>query len=321
MCFIVILDHLWVDQESGLFFEIFKNSWDLPVPVFMIMSFYLTGESIRQSTREQKKKRLWRLVYPQFGWTIIYYLVYRTSDLIYQTRLIHNGIWDLFIQMLTGHKYNETMWYQVDLIIITIMFYALFTMFHEKTACRILIFTICGSFVWEYMGWNYALFNSLTRDVKYTLGRFSEVLPYASMGILLDYYNVCKKLQKHKKISIPLFVVGFFAAVIFKLIIKLPAGRGFGYSGVPLMGMAVCTFIVALLVPFPSKFESINSIITKYTLGIYCMHRLIGYIFTNICVKLGDIPGNFQYCVLVYLFSYLTSLLLSKFPYTRKLVE
>ena len=94
----------------------------------------------------------------------------------------------------------------------------------------------------------------------------------------------------------------------------------------PMVPYAVIGFDFAYLLPF----EKINEkclrfieFISKYTLGIYCMHRLVNKFACQIFVHMGFEESSFLGCILVYIICFMISLLVSKIPskFAKTLVE
>ena len=68
---------------------------------------------------------------------------------------------------------------------------------------------------------------------------------------------------------------------------------------------------------------AVIAFITKFTLGIYCMHLLVGRVFDAVLAVYNTIFNRFLFCILVYVFCFLISFIVSKFPlkYIRMLVD
>ena len=102
------------------------------VPVFMMLSFIFTSQFLEEHNTDKIKKRIERLVIPQAGWAVIYWCIYKIIDMAYGLGL-ENGITDMLWQIFSGHSQNlnVTMWFQVDLIYITILFLAVILIFKK----------------------------------------------------------------------------------------------------------------------------------------------------------------------------------------------
>lgn len=118
MTFEVVLAHCmdWSNYNNPIY-KIFIRLTGLAVPVFMIMSFYFSYGLFLNNDNDSLKKRLRKLLIPQIGWSIIYWLSYKIIDLIFNKKL-ENGISSMVWQMITGNcpYLNPTMWFQTVLV-------------------------------------------------------------------------------------------------------------------------------------------------------------------------------------------------------------
>ena len=80
MCFEVVLIHFWKEPVSSFLipFDILKG---LAVPTFIYIAFYYSVKTFESANNKKKYKRLFRLIYPLFGWAIIYWIIYLTIQL------------------------------------------------------------------------------------------------------------------------------------------------------------------------------------------------------------------------------------------------
>lgn len=77
MCFEVILEHFWDKATIPVYLGLFDELGGVAVPVFMLMSFFLTEPTFVGKDKIKCRKRLWRVAFPQIGWAIIYWVVYK----------------------------------------------------------------------------------------------------------------------------------------------------------------------------------------------------------------------------------------------------
>ena len=311
MAFEVILAHFcdWKEYDPVLLWP-FRSLNSLAVTCFAIMSFYLMADSFLQRDKELFKKRLIRLFIPQIAWAFIYYFIYATIDLFLNIGL-HNGIQDLFWQILTGHSQylNPTMWYQFNVIIITVIFYYIFKYFDNKRAVYILIALMFFCYFLQFSGINRALFENLIFELKKPLGRIAEMIPFCVIGFLLKYYDVLNYLKKYRyivmAICIALFYIGF----------RIPwiEVKDFDYSGLAKPYLSLCVITFAYLCPFEYLTDNYKKFILKisnYTLGIYCSHRLI---YTLLQIFVPELAiRSFERCILIYIICYFMCLLANK---------
>lgn len=177
--------------------------------------------------------------------------------------------------------------------------------------------------IMQYSGVNYALFSEMRYELKWPLGRTCEMIPYAVIGFYFSYYEIEKKLERRRVVTL----CSIIALII--LIFKFPAilvTLGFGYSGIRTIGISVLLVVFAMLLPFHKAPEGIRRVImtlSRYTLGIYCMHRLVAYFVYLIYDKIGLEKYTFSMCILIYIICYIISAVIAKIPvkWCRLLVE
>lgn len=64
-------------------------------------------------------------------------------------KLLH-GVGDFFWQLIMGHSYNSVAWFQIDLIILTVLFWIIFKYFKVEKALLITILLGCFALVLQY---------------------------------------------------------------------------------------------------------------------------------------------------------------------------
>ncbi len=105
---------------------------EMAVPVFMIMAFSLSDVIKMAEDHQVIKHRMYRLITPQVIWSVVYFSVYFVIEKISNINLMHEKA-DLLWQLFLGHSINQTAWYQIVLIWLTIIFVAIF---HSTTRKR-----------------------------------------------------------------------------------------------------------------------------------------------------------------------------------------
>ena len=160
MAFEVILAHFcnWEEYDPLAVWP-FRDLVSLAVSCFAIMSFYLMTDFFLKRNHARFVQRIKRLSIPQIGWALIYFLAYLFLNLLCRAGLPLKPI-DLFWQMLTGHSMNlnPTMWYQFNVIVITVVFYFIFSKTNDHKGFLSLIILLFFSYFMQYSGINRALF-------------------------------------------------------------------------------------------------------------------------------------------------------------------
>lgn len=314
MCFEVILGHFWENRLTKFPLLIFQNFVWETVTVFMIMSFFLTGKMLMSNDKTKIKRRIERLILPQIFWTIAYFVIYKLLDIGLNTNF-EVSIKDFFFQLFLGHSshLNASMWYQIDLLLITIMFILVFKVFTTNTAIWILKAIGLFSIIMQYTGLNFLIFNKCIYEIKFPLGRLCEITPAAIVGFLLGYYRIVELLEKRKGLIIVEFLL--ILGMLYKFDI-FTSVEGFGYQGLDILVKSIVLFIIFDLFPFeklPSIIRKSIHRLTKYTLGIYCMHRMVGSLLNIFFMDKFNLEKNtFTECLLIYALCYIVSMLIER---------
>ena len=323
LAFEVLLGHFanWDEYNPTLVWP-FRELVSLAVPCFVILSFYLMGKSFLSRDDGKFKNRLIKLLIPQVGWAIIYYAIYLTLDITMNAGLTH-GFSDFIWQLFTGHsmQLNPSMWYQVDVIIATIIFYFVFKFNKDDKKAYICLFAITVlCYILQFSGINRALFGNLRFELKYPLGRIAEVIPFAFVGFTLKYFDILEKLKKYRYIVMPLCIVLFFVAYNIPWTVL----NDFGFAGFckPWLAITIVTF--AFLVPLEYLSLGLKKFILKltdYSLGIYCIHRLINTLLYKFAPWIN--LHSFERCILLYVACYVACFLIELIPnkYAKQLVN
>jgi fucose 4-O-acetylase-like acetyltransferase len=317
MCFTVILCHCWNYTNNEKYLLPFSMLRQYAVPVFMFMSFFLTQKNFIDKGKDYILNRIWKLIIPQIAWAVIYYITYVVIGIAMHVQMV-NGITDLFWQIITGHSpaLNATMWFQTNLIVISLIFFVVFYFFSENMGVAIIILLSIISLFLQYSGINYILFGGLRYELEYPLGRLAEMIPIATFGFIASRYKLVtlfKNNMKNLVLSGVLFVL--FVILDHKLFV-IPLN--FQYAGIwkVLAGYSLTSFAYncnfdALVTKFPFY----SRLITKHTLGIYCGHRLIATIlFGILSVYFGIETYMFYQCILIYVLGFVLFEIFSKLP-------
>lgn len=299
LCLGVVCCHFWSSAPS------FAWHFVLPccAPLFFLISFYLFAERFTRIDGQYARKRFFRLYFPLLSWAVIYFVIINLSHLIIKTDAVVS-LKDLFIQSLTGHCYNEPMWFQTDLILVTLLF--LLSAVVCRNEWRIITWIFAGlsviAFCLQYTDLNYRLFSPFSYSFKYPLGRICEMLPYAFAGMILPFAD---KMDNWKRVLLVVLLLSGSAG----LYILHDSPQGFGYQGIRLLLLSVSMMIAIKLFDFnrlPSGVKKVIQTVSKYTLGIYCAHLLMGKGLRHFLSLLSweSFYGSFLYCVLVYCFCY-----------------
>ena len=305
MCFEVILTHFWHSSDRiSPYLKIFSRTTSWAVPVFMFSAFLLSGKAVLEREHIKIRRRLHRLIMMHVLWTAIYFVFWWTARLagkgIFADTSIPGMALSFTAQLLLGSTFNATMWFQVDLIVITFAAYCLYSKLSGKIAVIITVLSMFAALGMQYSGLNIWLFGGVPYAFnRYTFGRICEMLPFACIGILCVKSGVIEKLASHRKASIIVSVLCLAAVHILRKNGLLERPEGFGYQGVYLLVCAVCITAIFWLLPLQNLPLPVKNIIagaSGLTPGIYCMHRLIAK-----CMQfVGWQHDSFFWCVEIF---------------------
>ena len=209
------------------------------------------------------------------------------------------------------------------MILISALFFVLFRFLSKRNALIVTAVLGVMALVFQYSGLNYLLFADLRYELSYPLGRLSEVLPYASTGIILRYFHADRLLQSRPILSVAAGCILAVLAFASERLYPLPA-PGFSYSGIYLFLKGIAIFAIAIALPLRSlstPAAKTLDILTRYTLGIYCIHRLVEHILfispieSWLCRTLHIGSTSLAICFVIYLLSYGCCVLISMIPF------
>lgn len=174
MSFEVVLDHYWIHENDSGFSLLFSFFGGIAVPVFMIMSFYLTERKIICGELKWMRKRLYKLILPYILSAVFIFAVYTLLDKVYG-RGLTSGWGDLWWQLLLGSSknINPPLWFQFDMIVWLLV---LFTICHiqYKNIDMMIWMLLIVSIIIQYTGINYNIFCNFRYEIRYPLGRLLE---------------------------------------------------------------------------------------------------------------------------------------------------
>lgn len=307
MCFGVVCIHYWWKRSYFLGSGIIEYLMQFSVSIFMILSFMLEQHNFSHG-RAWLQTRLTRLLIPQVGWTIIYWMTYSLFDLLFGTEFVQplDFLWQLFL----GHspRVNTAMWFQVVLIWLTILFYVIVNVFSSKRVRTILIMLSILVMIFEMAG-GLALFDSMRYEIKYPVSRMISMILFAAVGYLFSDFHLQRIIKSHRMLAGGLSILVIFVDVQFGIYKIMPR---LSTTGVPVCIVAVSIIVLVQCIPFErinNNIKSFLNVITKYTLGIYCIHNLVGTILISI-INHWKLPVEtyvFWECIVIYIVSYLLS--------------
>lgn len=316
MTFEVILCHFWLVERgeiSGIW-AFFYDCKQLAVPIFMIMSFFLLEPHLKEGYT-LIGKRLYRLAIPYVVWPFIYYLVWNITGINGDIRK-SSILWQLLLgssMQLCSH-----LWYQWNLIVLTILTIVLFNWLSEIRAYIVLAALGVIGIVFQYSGINYMLFGELAYEQRYTLGRIAEMLPYVFIGLILSKLIIIEKIKCNRNINIISIIIGIVMFLFgAKNGLVLSPCEQFGYAGIMYIVVASIIFVVMAILPMDNIWEYIGKVVkflSKYSFGVYCVHVIVGKVLEKFMVNYGLQMNQFAECIVIFGICYIVVYLISLVP-------
>lgn len=242
----------------------------------MTVSFYLTEKTFKKTKhhRNEIEKRLYRLIYPHIVWTGIYAIL---NIPLYLDRGKKSWLKDVILQLCFGHTMNKIMWFQIDLILITLILMIICHLGkNEKIVNFVFLLIGLSAIIAQYTTLNFVLFGRLPDAMRYTLGRVAEIFPYAILGIFLARVKVIELVQ-HKAVA--LLCSALALNLLFGHRNFFLEGNGFGYNGIYRMIASTFMVLIFLLLPNGETLKGLPKIlghISGCTMGVYYSHRIVG---------------------------------------------
>lgn len=320
MCFLVISTHI---NSSPLFHlgGLFYTFQAYHVPVFMLLSFVLCGKYFLDPSKEGIVKRTLRLLIPFVVWGIVSFL--------FELILYRMDITTLLWQLSTGLPVNVSLWYLIILFWISIVFWTIRMISNKKVFLIIITALAVFCIVSQYTGLNLLIFSNAHYNIQKSFGRMAEMIPLSVVGIwislLVPYINKLEK--KHHVIIFVSSLVVLSLLTFLKWKFDIDHFRGQDYNGLLLIGVSLLLVLTAFTNPLNfiknEKFCCVIKWMSKYTMGIFCIHIVLGLFLEW---GMGYISGpthNFFFALILYALSYLVSFFISLIPnkYTKMLVE
>lgn len=279
----------------------------LHVPIFFIISFYYCQNLFISKNITKIKQRFERLLIPYFSWPIIIWILNNIIHFFLKRKVI-NSINDLLIQLLAGHCFMTVLWFQYNLIFTTLLMIIIQLLFKQNTTL-ILINLWNISYFLQFSNINYKNFSKYNFYIKYTFGRFFEILPYCITGFILSYIKLIDTLKKYRTQTIFIIISNFIFIIKSNIFIRV---NGFMYQGINLYIASVSLFIVISLIPLHINKNNmaiikIIKILSNHTSGIYYLHVPIKNYLNNYILLIKN--KTFLGCIIIIIFCYFISII------------
>ncbi len=292
------------------------------VPVFIFLAFALSDYKEMSVDIKRLRKRMYRLLVPNVFWAVVYFLILSALGIVYHEQLVH-GVSDLFWQLLFGHVYNRSLWFQTVLILSTLIVIVLYRFLKDKAFIALFLISVLSLFL-QYSGVNGVMFDLIPWPsnvlggyfsggyVMYTLGRGIELLPYVFLGTIVGRLGLLQKLINYRWYAL---MVSFCITILVlsQQIFTVPSG--FMYGGLGNMTLAISLIVFFWYLPLeklPDVLKKGINILAGYTMAVYFMHQLIKWIYVLVFrIPVFEIFNPFLGCAIIYFSCIVIAFLLS----------
>ena len=160
--------------------------------------------------------------------------------------------------------------------------------------------------IYQYNLKNYYKFYHLGMPRSYAIGRIIELIPYSSLGFFISNLEIFKFLTKFRLKTVIICIYFLYFLLNYQTFNII---QGYEYQGIKLIFVSLCIFISFEM--FPSHkinntiIIKIVKILTKYTAGVYYLHRKISEYITPYIKSIRK--RTLKGCLITYLICYFIS--------------
>ena len=308
LCFWVVLFHYLKEFDYVFLLKLKQKMFH--VPSFFFISFFFLFPIIRTKNTKQMILRLERLMIPYLGWPIIVWSLHNIFSLLFKNLLYGHLIsfGKLIKQLIVGRIFMVQLWFLFNLLFFTISLFILSFLLDIKKIIAITQLIAILSYFLQYSKYNYLFFDQYKDSVSHSVGHFVESFPIASTAFIFNFTDVLGKLKSLRILAIFYCIIFNFFIYNYCIFMNIELyGKKYNYNGFDKNLFAIFSFVCFYLIPFEKLHSQILNkiikIITKYTLGIYCIHTKIIFLMR----KFFHTKSSFKGCIIIYFVSYLTS--------------
>ena len=326
MCIGVIACHFWnPPSEGNILSDIIDAIRNSAVHSFTLMAFFFSARTIESQNWDCIYCRIIRLLRPFLIWPIIMFVMYNTISIIVRKKIAYDYM-DLGAQYFMGHTgICGVMYYNWIIILITMLYSTIFFHYSKKQTFFFLGIVCCITSPLILYGKHYDILSILPYEMRYSLGRLIELYPTAFLGLLLshiNFQNIKDRLAKSEIFHLFYLVLiyeGFWILLAYHEHKYLFSNKNFGYANPEQIIIATLLFIIGYFFKGNSLSEKIRnniSFIAKYTMGIYCVHFIVGLYTQVLFFKLGmNVKHTFSFSIIVFIISFICVYSMSKLPW------
>ena len=273
--FFILVYHCY-DKEKcdSQILKIILEAIPIYYPTLFLIYFYFSYNHLSNKNLPQIQKRFIKLIIPYILWPTIFFIINTLST---DRKTKQYTFTDLFNQLIIGRGIACVFWYQLNLLIINLIF-CLIIFSAKKIHIYLLSFILLISFTLEYFGIIEKLLIGYNDDIKRSIGRICKMLTYSIVGYIISSTKILIHLKNYRIISM---CISLFVSIII-IYFKLYLSEIYFYEGIIINIGIICIFIFFYMLPFElitfGPLIFLIKQVTSYSSGIYYLHvKIIEY--------------------------------------------
>ena len=303
LCFRIILLHYYSGKNKYILILIRNRT---QVSCFFFISFYFLYPIVSTRNTYKMKLRLERLFIPFIVYPILVWIINNLMFFIIKFNRFSRflTINELILNLLVGKGIFGigVLWFQFNLILLSILFFITSFLFGEHFLTILQILS-SFSYIIQYSKINYRFFSSYNVNIWMSIGNLLETFPIAIAALSFASSNIITKFLNNMKKCLLLCTTFLYIITKYNVFSKLPGHSSPGIINTVHSFLLFSIFYILPLEILNEKILYFIKQITKFTQGIYCLHFLILYYLKAKFNK----KGSFNDCIILYIISYLSS--------------
>lgn len=321
LCFLVVCCHAY--RDGGVLDPLVLPLKKTAVPAFFSISCLLAAPAFEPGAGLRAlSRRIARLGAPFLFWGLAFAVPFLAKELAYADSFaggVRAGLGGIALQLLFGHAYDPPLWFLFDMIVFTLALHALARLSPSKAGLAALVVLAAAlAFLLCQTGANHRIWDRFPWEVRYPFGRLCECFPYAAAGLLLGLFGIHRRMERHR--------AAWLAVLALALLLPSPPdpAHSFGNAGWSRLKDAAVLPCLFFLLPFgtaPGILKTAVSAVSRYTLGVYCIHYVPAILLLRILDRHGIRPDPIWPPLIVFAASWAACRLLAFFPRGRRFVS
>lgn len=300
MVYCVILHHI-NPEYSFLTIQVSK----IDVYVFAAIAFFFIDSTLTDLDKKYVH-RIKRLIIPLWSWSVFYYVVYGLRG--------GYGIRHLLFQMLTGVSgYNPTLWFLANQIYLISIFCVLKKTIKRNSAYWIIMSILSIICILIQSQCAQCIYDDFY--LRNTIGRILAIFPVVMVGKIAKVVWIRLKQYENLVVYSILLLLEIIAFVVMFIFTEINEMEKLGISFLLLM---IFNSKLWKLLDNHKIFNNGIINISRYTLGVYCLHVIVLSSFQRMQI---DFKSPYILAVVVYVICVMVCIAISRVVKLRALVQ